>query len=169
MGSILLGLLGSPELTIPTVDLEDLTFDPEEQEIVADAALTDTEKATLVLARRGQGKFRARVQAVESSCRITAVSSQKLLIASHIKPWKVSDNLERLSGNNGLMLSPHVDRLFDSGFISFTANGEVLVAPSLDQDVLEKWSIKPEKSVGKFNSEQAYFLEFHQKERFRAA
>jgi hypothetical protein len=169
MGSLLLGLLGSPELTMPIIHLEDLTFDSEEQEIVADAALSETEKATLVLARRGQGKFRARVQAVETSCRITGVSSEKLLIASHIKPWKDSDNLERLSGNNGLFLSPHIDRLFDSGFITFTASGAVTVSPSLDSDVLEKWSINPGHSVGNFNSEQAYFLEFHQKERFRAA
>lgn len=169
MGSLLLGLLGNPELTMSTIRLEDLTFDAEEQEIVADTALTETEKATLVLARRGQGKFRARVQAVETSCRVTGVSSEKLLIASHIKPWKDSDNLERLSGNNGLFLSPHVDRLFDSGFITFTASGDVVVSPSLDTDVLEKWSIDPANSVGKFNSEQAFFLEFHQAERFKAA
>ena len=169
MGSLLLGLLGSPELTMPVVNLADLSFDSEEQEIVADTALSETEKATLVLARRGQGKFRARVQTVEESCRITGVTSEKFLIASHIKPWKDSNNQERLSGNNGLFLSPHVDRLFDSGFISFSATGEVLVSPSLDADILQKWSIDPATGVGKFNSEQAYFLEFHQSERFRAA
>ena len=169
MGSLLLGLLGNPELTMPVVNLADLSFDSEEQEIVADTALTETEKATLVLARRGQGKFRARVQTIEGSCRITGVTSEKFLVASHIKPWKDSNNQERLSGNNGLFLSPHVDRLFDSGFVSFSSTGEVMVSPSLDADILEKWSIDPTAGVGKFNSEQAYFLEFHQSERFRTA
>jgi putative restriction endonuclease len=169
MGSVLLGLLGSPALTMPTLNLEDLTFSSEEQEIVADAVLTETEKATLVLARRGQGKFRSRVQAVEQSCRVTGVSSANLLIASHIKPWKDSINEERLNGNNGLFLSPHVDRLFDGGFISFTDQGELLASPSLDSDVLGKWHINPLTSVGKFNGEQAYFLEYHRKERYKAA
>lgn len=167
MGSTILGLLGSPELAMPTVSLDDLSFDPEEQEIVADDALTETEKSTLVLARRGQGKFRARVQTVEPACRVTGVSAQKFLIASHIKPWKDSDNQERLSGNNGLFLSPHIDRLFDSGFISFTAAGKILVSDSLDADVLPKWHVDPGMSVGKFNSEQAYFLEYHSVEKFR--
>ena len=169
MGSTILGLLGSPELAMPTVSLDDLRFDLEEQEIVADDALTETEKSTLVLARRGQGKFRDRVQTVEPNCRVTGVSAEKFLIASHIKPWKDSDNQERLSGNNGLFLSPHIDRLFDSGFISFTPAGKMLVSDSLDADVLPKWHVDPGMSVGKFNGEQAYFLEYHVLEKFKAA
>lgn len=169
MASTLLGLLGSPPLVMPTVRLEDLTFDAEEQEIVVDDNLSETEKATLVLARRGQGKFRARVQTVETACRVTGVAAEKFLIASHIKPWKYSNNQERLSGNNGLFLSPHVDRLFDSGFISFSAAGKMLVSDALDADVLTRWHIDPRISVGKFNGEQAYFLEYHLSERFRSA
>lgn len=166
MASVLLELLGNPALNSPVVDLGDLSFNEEEQTVIADDALTSTEKATLVLARRGQGKFRSRVQTVESNCRITKVAASEFLIASHIKPWKHSDNAERLSGNNGLFLSPHVDRLFDGGFITFTQSGEVLVSPKLDTDVLRKWSIDPSHTVGKFNIEQAYFLEYHQNERF---
>jgi putative restriction endonuclease len=87
MGAVILGLLGNPELTSSVVRLDDLTIDTDEQEIIADESIGETEKATLVLSRRGQGKFRARVQTVESSCRVTGVSAEKFLIASHIKPW----------------------------------------------------------------------------------
>ena len=97
------------------------------------------------------------------------VSSEKFLIASQIKPWKQSENQERLDGNNGLFLSPHVDRLFDSGFITFTDQGRMLVSPKLDIGVLAKWHIDPTKSFGKFNSDQAYFLDFHNEERFVSA
>jgi putative restriction endonuclease len=166
MGQALLGLLHNPELLSPVVNLDDLDFNEEEQQLIADDSLTETEKVTLVLSRRGQGKFRNRVQAVESTCRITGVSSSQFLIASHITPWKHTDNSERLSGNNGLFLSPHVDRLFDGGFISFTRQGEILVSTELDTDVLLKWSIDPLQRVGKFNEEQSYFLDYHQKERF---
>jgi putative restriction endonuclease len=169
MGQVLLGLLQAPELSMPVLRLEDLSFSPEEQELVSSASLKETEKTTLVMARRGQGIFRNRVQVIEASCRVTGVSSETLLVASHIKPWKDSDNQERLDGNNGLFLSPHVDRLFDSGFISFTEKGRMLVSPSLDLDVLPKWGIDPKESFGRFNEEQAYFLDFHQQEKFQAA
>jgi hypothetical protein len=36
-------------------------------------------------------------------------SDHRFLVASHIKPWRLSDNSERLDGNNSLLLSPHVD------------------------------------------------------------
>lgn len=169
LGSLLLDLSRATVPDIEVVRLEDLSFSPEEQEIVAQTTLEQTVKATLVMARRGQGLFRARVQAIETACRVTGVNSEKFLIASHIKPWKHSDNTERLDGNNGLFLSPHVDRLFDGGFISFEKTGEMLVSPQLDRDVLNRWSIDPKRRYGKFNSEQAYFLDFHQKELFKAS
>ena len=169
MGSALLDLLGNQDLRMPVVQLSELTFNDEEQQIVADDALTETEKTTLVLSRRGQGKFRARVQTVEKSCRVTGVTAKELLIASHIKPWADSDNVERLNGNNGLFLSPHIDRLFDGGFISFTSSGEMLVSSKLDRDVLDKWSVNPLAKVGRFNDEQSYFLQYHQSKRFNGA
>jgi hypothetical protein len=161
LGKLIFGLSGNPELTLPVVDLRELTYNQEDQDLIAEANLQDTVKASLIMSRRGQGVFRNRVKLIEQSCRVTGVSSEKLLTASHIKPWKVSDNQERLEGNNGLFLSPHVDKLFDSGFITFTAKGEMWVSPQLDDDVLPKWKIDPNKKYGKFNSEQSFFLEFH--------
>lgn len=169
LGALLMNLSSATVPSLPVATLTDLTFSPEEQEIVAEKNLEETVKATLVMARRGQGLFRSRVQAIETSCRVTGVTSEKFLIASHIKPWKNSDNVERLDGNNGLFLSPHVDRLFDGGFISFNQRGEMLVSPQLDGTVLSKWSINPAKKYGKFNQEQAYFLDYHSKELFKAS
>jgi hypothetical protein len=73
-----------------------------------------------------------------------------------------------MSGNNGLFLSPHVDALFDKGFITFTPKGKIEVSPVLDRDVLSRWKIDPKMNVGKFNSEQAFFLDFHAKEKFKS-
>jgi hypothetical protein len=36
--------------------------------------------------------------------------------------WRVRDDAERLDGHNGLMLSPHLDKPFDRGWISFEDN-----------------------------------------------
>lgn len=167
LGQLLIGLSGNPEITLPIVDLAQLTFNQEEQDLLSETSLRETEKASLIMARRGQGLFRNRVKLIEQRCRVTGVSSEELLTASHIKPWKDSGNEERLEGNNGLFLSPHVDKLFDSGFISFTQSGEMLVSPQLDDDVLPKWSIDPGRKYGRFNSEQAFFLEFHNSETFK--
>lgn len=168
-GQLLMNLTATPELTQKVVTLEELVVNEEEQEIIQDITLTETVKATIVQARRGQGKFRDRVQMLEIGCRVTHVTQEKLLIASHIKPWKDSDNLERLDGNNGLFLSPHVDALFDQGFISFTKKGEFLISPKLESDVLSRWKIDPKTGVGGFNADQAYFLEHHNEKVFQAS
>lgn len=162
LGSLLLILSDAKVPAIESARLEDLQFDIEEQEIALDTALPETMRVTLIKARRGQGLFRERVQTIETSCRVTGVEATELLIASHIKPWRGSDSEERLDGNNGLFLSPHVDKLFDKGLISFERNGSMLVSPQLAPDVLERWSIDPLQKYGRFNSDQAYFLEFHQ-------
>jgi putative restriction endonuclease len=161
LGQVLLGLLGNPDLSWPVVSLRDLSFEQEEQELFRDVSINETVKATLILARRGQGAYRERVRFFEGACRVTGVDRPELLIASHIKPWKTSTNDERVNGHNGLFLSPHVDKLFDSGFISFEDSGEMLVSPQLDRSVLERWSINPASKVRKFRDEQTFFLESH--------
>lgn len=88
-------------------------------EIEADATIPETQRVQLAKARMGQGLFRKRVMLVDPSCRVTGVDDPRLLVASHIKPWREASNAERINGYNGLMLSPHVDALFDEHFISF--------------------------------------------------
>ena len=161
LGLHLLEITKAPKLTLDVGSLDEVTHDPEEQQILADIHLSETEKRTQVLARRGQGVFRDRVELVEQKCRVTGVSARKLLIASHIKPWKESEAMERLDGNNGLFLSPHVDKLFDGGFISFSNKGEMLVSDVLPSEVLPKWNINPNRKYGKFNADQASYLEHH--------
>lgn len=121
----------------------------------------DPETIQLTKSRRGQGIFKANVRLVESHCRVTGVASIKHLRASHIKPWSVSSKEEKLDGFNGLLLSPHVDHLFDGGFISFKNSGDLLISKELDPTVLEQWKIQGSRNVGKFNVNQGKYLEFH--------
>ena len=86
---------------------------------------SSTERDALTKARLGQGLFRHRVSELEPACRVTGLERQQFLVASHIKPWRDCDNLERLSGTNGLLLSPHVDKLFDRHWISFDSDGQL--------------------------------------------
>ena len=94
--------------------------------------LNETERTAIVKSRVGQGLFRKKLlEKYNSTCIITGVSVKRLLIASHIKPWAVSDNEERLSDENGLLLSPTYDKLFDYGLITFTNLGKIIVSSQL--------------------------------------
>lgn len=120
-----------------------------------------TTKEQLVKSRRGQGVFKANVRLNERGCRVTGITDPNHLRASHIKPWSASSDEEKLNGCNGLLLSPHLDHLFDKGYISFSDNGDVLVSSKLDADVLDRWGIDLKVNVGPFNSEQSAFLAYH--------
>lgn len=134
-----------------------------------DPGLDATTKQQVVLARNGQGLFRSRVFELEQSCRLTQVSTPALLIASHIKPWRsCSTAAERLDGANGLLLAPHVDRLFDKGFISFTEAGQVLVSPRLDPNDLVRLGLSQACAAGSspFSERHAPYLNFHRENVF---
>ncbi|MNF32655.1 hypothetical protein D3C76_481880 [compost metagenome] len=137
-------------------------------EEIQHSTLPVTEKEQLVKSRRGQGLFRSRLEKIEHACRVTGVSNKALLIASHIKPWSESDNTERLDGNNGLLLSPHIDKLFDRGWITFTDAGDLLCAePSIEHALLQ-WGVELPLNVGSLNSKQAAYLAYHRDVIFRA-
>ena len=138
-------------------------------EIQAKGIEGDLEKVQLVKARRGQGVFKSNVRLVESRCRVTGVNQPNLLIASHIKPWSKSNDEEKIDGFNGLLLAPHVDRLFDRGLISFRNSGDLLISKNLDLEVLEKWHISSDFSAGSFRPEQGTYLEFHRDLVFKAS
>jgi putative restriction endonuclease len=146
----------------PNVDAED-TEPPE-----VEGEFGTTFKEQLVKARRGQGVFRANVLLAETACRVTHVSDAKHLRASHIKPWRDSNNAERLNGANGLLLSPHIDHLFDQGYISFSNNEELLVVPEARGALLDAWGIDAGARIGAFSSEQRRFLEYHRVNIFRS-
>jgi putative restriction endonuclease len=126
-----------------------------------------TFREQLVKARRGQGVFRSSVLLTETECRVTHVSDAKHLRASHIKPWRDATNAERLNGSNGLLLSPHVDHLFDQGYISFSNAEELLVVPDVRRGLLDAWGIDAGARIGAFNGEQRQFLEYHRINVFR--
>jgi predicted restriction endonuclease len=138
-----------------------------EAAIMNDPNLAQTVKEAIILARRGQGRFRKNVLHVESKCCLTGVTDPNHLIASHIKPWKVSTNDERLSADNGLMLGPHIDHLFDKGYIGFTDVGDLLVSPKCAPAVLRAWGISRSTNVRPFRRAQRPFLKYHRQHVFQ--
>lgn len=154
------------DLTLRTGAEAEVRESEELARLVANGRIGETTKAQLVLARRGQGMFRGQVERNERRCRVTGVCEPEHLRAGHIKPWRYSTNRERLDGENGLLLAPHIDHLFDRGFISFDARGNLLVSPQLDKAVLDTWHIPRGVNVGSFSRGQARYLAFHRREIF---
>jgi len=138
-------------------------------EILARGIEGDLERIQITKARRGQGIFRTNVRLIERRCRLTGVENIKHLRASHIKPWKDSTDREKIDGNNGLLLSPHIDHLFDRGFISFQNSGDLIFSKQLNPVVLRQWSLAEKRNVGSFNVRQSEFMEFHRDVVFKAS
>jgi hypothetical protein len=134
-----------------------------QREIESNENLPTTERAALVQARRGQGIFKLRVCQVEHFCRITRVQNPAHLVASHCKPWRDSNDSERLNGENGLLLTPSIDHLFDRGFISFEDNGRLILSPVAHRPSLKRMGVPVDSSlnVGGFSSGQRHFLQYH--------
>jgi putative restriction endonuclease len=133
------------------------------QVVSNDLTVPETTRSAIVLARRGQGLFKQNVLKVERHCRVTKVDKVEHLRASHCKPWRDSSNHERLNGENGLLLTPSIDHLFDRGFIGFKDNGDLLVSPVAHHESLRKMGVAVDTkvNVGSFSDGQKQFLDFH--------
>ncbi len=134
-----------------------------EEEVESDVSVTETTREAIVRARVGQGLFKQRVMQIEMSCRITGVDNLSHLVASHCKPWRDSTNEERLNGENGLLLTPSIDHLFDRGFIGFEDSGDLIISPVAHRASLQRMGVETNRSVnvGKFTEGQRQFLDYH--------
>lgn len=119
--------------------------------------------------RIGQQYFRKNVIDVcHGKCVVTSVKELQtsILVASHIKPWINSTATEKVQGGNGLLLSPHIDKLFDTGLITFDDNKKIIMSPLLAKEVINAWSIDNNKQY-QLTKEQQHFMIFHQENVFK--
>jgi putative restriction endonuclease len=168
VGSELLHALSSESHRVGADMREELDL-REERKILLDTALSETEKEQTIRARRGQGEFRRNVCKVERCCRITGVQNQDLLVASHIKPWRsCASSDERLDGHNGFLMAPHVDRLFDRGFIAFRDDGQILVSPRICVEDIQSLGLLDalSRNVGDFAAGQKHYINYHRTQIF---
>ena len=158
-------LIGSISVGTPMQTNDDLDYWEHkiEASIEGDVAIPATDREAIIRARRCQGLFKQRVMEIEERCRITGVTNPVHLMASHCKPWRDCTNEERLNGENGLLLTPSIDHLFDRGFIGFEDSGEMIISPVAHKPPLRGMGIDTERvvNVGGFSEGQRRFLEFH--------
>lgn len=136
-------------------------IEKEEAEI-ENFVIDKTEKLQLFRARIGQGDYRRKLLELCPFCPITLISDDRLLIASHIKPWVSSNEFEKTDPFNGFMLTPTFDRLFDRGFLSFTDDKRTILSPFLSNMTYSKLAISDNKLIPHLPIDgREMYLEFH--------
>ncbi|WP_047219809.1 HNH endonuclease [Delftia lacustris] len=146
----------APTVPVPPIVREN--GEPEPKEVTA--------RLTLALARIGQGKFRMELLRIwGGACAVTGVTNSQVLIASHVKPWRNSDNRQRLDPNNGLLLCANLDALFDAYLISFADDGSMLVSEELDATERNRLGLPKNLRTKPNTALKAYLT--HHRERFK--
>lgn len=136
-----------------------------EAEEIIESDVPIEEKRQLIRARIGQGEYRTKLLAECPFCPITLVTDDRLLTASHIKPWASSNEFEKTDPKNGFMLTPTFDRLFDRGFISFTDDKKTILSPFLSNMTYSKLGISDNRIISHLPiSGREEYLEYHRKE-----
>lgn len=120
-------------------------------------------------ARDGQGKYREELLEQCRFCPFTMISDERLLIASHIKPWAASDIKEKTDPYNGYILSPLYDRLFDRGFITFTPERHVILSEFISTFTWKQINIKNNVFIKALpmDAKRIEYLKFHHQSVFK--
>lgn len=130
-----------------------------------------TERKEINNAREGQGKYREQLLEQCRFCPITMIGDERLLIASHIKPWAASNDTEKIDPYNGYMLSPLYDKLFDRGFITFTESRHVKLSDFISPYTWKQINLKNDTFIKALpmDDKRIEYLKFHHESVFKGS
>lgn len=138
-----------PPLILDRKVIQQLSLDPE----------LITEILKEVKQRKGQDKFRKKLLTVFKTCALCGVIAEHTR-ASHIKPWATSNDLERLDIDNGLLLCPNHDYLFDKGLITFEETGVIKISNERSSIQRMSFNINPSLRI-QMNNKKKQYLDYH--------
>lgn len=136
------------------------------KKVEEDTQLNSTERTQIIQSRVGQGIFRNKLVEYWVGCSVSGCSLLSVLVASHIKPWSASDNIQRLDLYNGLLLQPNFDRLFDRGYITFDLNGKIRCSSLLDSIDRKLLGIDTSMHLRKIDKMHNQYLLYHKENCF---
>ena len=142
---------------------EQILIDTELGLIEENSQLSKEEKLALIKIRFGQSSYRSNLINLWGGCSITGCENVNILIASHIKPYRDCNRVERYDKFNGLLLTPNYDKLFDSYLISFDNEGKILISENLSSGDLIKLNISKHDKIRILQSEHLNYLKHHRK------
>ena len=124
--------------------------------------LSLTTKENVIQSRVGQGAFRKNLISIWECCSFSGCNMIDILVASHIKPWRMSDNKERMDPFNGFLLLPNFDKLFDKGYITVERNGRIRLSKYIQAENKEQLNLTALTAV-QIQEQHKSYLEFHNK------
>ncbi|MEO9966947.1 MAG: HNH endonuclease [Reichenbachiella sp.] len=121
-----------------------------------------TERSRLVTSRVGQGAYRKSILHRWSyQCAATGYNDTRILIASHIQSWKDSSDSQRLDVDNGILLSPDYDALFDKHLISFDVSGRIILSSEINTTPIKSLGITGNEKINNLTEGNRYYLKLH--------
>src|SRR5690606_37005326 len=110
----------------------------------------------------GQGAYRKSIiYRWDFQCAVTGFNKLEVLIASHILPWSAATDEQRLDVDNGLLLSPTYDALFDKNLISFESSGKIILSDSVEPEAFQKVGVTGKEEIKKLNEHNFKYLSHH--------
>lgn len=134
-----------------------------ENDSINNKNLSPKQRTSLIQSRIGQGQYRERLLEECPFCPFTLVNDERLLIASHIKPWAKSSDKEKVDPKNGFILTPTFDKLFDQGFITFSPSKLLIVSPWISPMNQKRLGIYNGKYIDKLplDSKREVYMKYH--------
>ena len=128
--------------------------------------IESTEREAIIRARVGQSVYRQALLKHWQGCAVSGIALASMLRASHIKPWRDATHLERLDPFNGLLLTPNLDQAFDQGLISFTDEGDIIIAQTLSAELQRALGITPQSRLRSLHDRHLNYLAWHREHVF---
>lgn len=122
--------------------------------------LQGEEREALIKVRVNQSAFRKLLMRRYTHCCLCDVDDESLLVASHIKPWAKSNHAEKVDVNNGLLLCPNHDKLFDRGYIFFDNGGHIVISDELSENSAISMNIKNDMQI-ELSNDNIKYMEYH--------
>ncbi len=134
-------LLGQEELVQSDLEAEVQGQVAKWSQKFPDIAEPVTERLLTAAIRVGQHRFARNVLRNNGHrcvfCGLTmaphGLRSQRMLVASHIKPWRASRPFERLDTQNGIAACPTHDAAFDTGLLTVDHDRRIRIRPEVQQ------------------------------------
>lgn len=150
------------QLYIKPEDLDVPQITASDQETYKIILPNSTERKGLVTSRVGQGAYRKSIMhRWEYQCAVTDFNDPRILIASHIVPWKEATDDERLDVDNGILLSPTYDALFDKHLISFEDSGKIILSDDIEQKAFSLIGVTGNERVRDLSDGNKHYLDTH--------
>lgn len=154
------------QITVSEQAEENKRFIESTEKLIAQYEKDGFDRETVVKLRVNQDVFRKKLLLRYDGCCICGISAPEFLVASHIKPWSECNGAEKTDVNNGLLLCPNHDKLFDQGYISFDKDGKIMISDLISESDRELMNISDGDEIRICESNEKY-LEYHRTRMFK--